>query len=125
MHKIKFSTNWNNKLECEVFTTFRIHYPGKYYVGNLCEIWLRSSLVCKARIEAIHVLKLEKVTPFMAYIDTGYGLDDFEKIVESMYGRRFDVRQVNFALILLKKIKEKPLSLFTDKAFTNADDDED
>lgn len=30
MNTLNFSKNWNNKLDCKVFTTLRLHNPNKY-----------------------------------------------------------------------------------------------
>ncbi len=42
-NKIKFSFNWNNKLENKAFTTIRIHNPNKYKTGNMYEIELNET----------------------------------------------------------------------------------
>lgn len=37
---IKFSYNWNQKLNCKAFTTIRIHNDGKYVVGEIYNVYL-------------------------------------------------------------------------------------
>ena len=33
MKEIRFSYNWNNKLNCHSYTTIRIHNPSKYEIN--------------------------------------------------------------------------------------------
>jgi len=40
---IKFSYNWNNKLENKAFTTIRIHNPKKYIAGKAFNIELNGT----------------------------------------------------------------------------------
>ena len=87
MHSIKFSQQWNNKMLCQAFSTFRIWNPEKYVIGRVFVPYLLD----KAHERDITVLvaatpvMLKDITPAMAYLDTGYDLPDFLKILHTMY----------------------------------------
>lgn len=92
---IKFSTNWNNKLECKHFTTLRIsskymdqnhilvEYKGKYKVGSIIET---------------RQIKLWSLNEFMCRLDTGYSLKETFDIIGKMYN--FDPVRENRTLYL-------------------------
>jgi len=107
-----FKTNWNSKLNCQAFTTFRIHNKNKYQVGKIHKITLDGKFKKFARIEQVIKVKLTNVTNMMAYIDTGYPLKDFIKIVEKMY-KGHDISQLEFCFILfVTESQEKQGKLF-------------
>lgn len=101
--KIVFSYNWNNKLNCKAYTTFCL-YNGKYQIGKTYQIFLKDQHLYNAVIEDIKVLKLDQVNSFIAYIDTGYSVEEFKNIVKKMYGTKAETSL--FCLILLKKIEK-------------------
>lgn len=37
---IRFSYNWNNKLNCKAFTTIRLHSPERYFLGAKFNVYL-------------------------------------------------------------------------------------
>lgn len=104
-HSITFSTNWNKKLDCQAFTTFRVHNPAKYAQGIECDIILKGEVIAKAVIIGVRTLKLEQINEFIAYLDTGYSVKDFKKIVRTMYKGK-DVNSMKFDFVLLKKIED-------------------
>lgn len=83
-----FTSNWNHKLWCDVFSTFR-HNSKKYDVGNLKSIIHRRSdgdhYITDAEIIYNQPCRLDDVDELFARIDTGYGLEDFKKIIHTMY----------------------------------------
>jgi len=83
-----FTTNWNHKLWCDVFSTFR-HNSQKYNVGNLKSIIHRRSdgdhYITDAEIIYNEPCRLDDVNELFARLDTGYGLEDFKKIIHTMY----------------------------------------
>lgn len=102
--KINFSHNWNNKLDCKAYTTFRIYNASKYQIGKTYKIYLKNQYLHDAVSIDIKILKLDKVNSFISYIDTGYSVDEFKNIVRKMYGEKAETSQ--FCLILLKKIEK-------------------
>jgi len=50
MRQVKFSTNWNNKLDCRCFTTIRLKNPSKHKLNEVYAILLKNSVHKKARL---------------------------------------------------------------------------
>ncbi len=109
METIKFNTNWNNKLSCHSFTTFRIHNPKKFIKGNKYRIELKAGKqtthIADAMIIDIKIMNLTSVNNFIAHIDTGYDMIAFQKLVRTMYKnmvKDFDTQQWDFILLTKK-----------------------
>jgi hypothetical protein len=98
---IKFSYNWNNKLNCKVYTTFRL-FNEKYQYNKRYKIYLKEEHIHDAIIEDMKIMKLDQINRFIAGIDTGYSVKEFKNIVLKMYGEK--AKTANFLFILLKKI---------------------
>lgn len=102
LKRIDFNYNWNNKLGCNAFTTFRVFNPEKYILDEEYDIYLKNQFVCKAKIIRIKILKLNEINSFISYIDTGYSEEEFKEIVKKMYP---GADNKTFMFILLKKTK--------------------
>ena len=100
METINFSTNWNNKLTNKAFTTIRIHNECKYVAGADYQIALKNKQLGVATIKKIHVLKVNQLTPFMCYLDTGYSVPETINIIGRMYPN-IDLNNVYFDFCLL------------------------
>lgn len=103
---LNFSTNWNQKLYTDCFTTFRPNYP-IYVVGQRFDAVLNGTQSF-GEVEVIgkKLMKLNQVDEFTARLDTGYSLAEFQKIVKTMYKNKFeDIDNLQFCLLLIKKIK--------------------
>lgn len=99
--RIDFSFNWNNKLNCKSYTTFRMK-SDKYKVGEVYSIYLKNQYLHDAECIDIKYLTLDKVNNYTSYIDTGYSVDEFKNIVKRMYKEKADTSV--FCLLLLKKL---------------------
>ena len=99
---IKFSTNWNHKLDCNYFTTIRL-YGKKYSIGKTFEVQLKDNHFCNAVVQDMYVTKLEQLNDFNCYLDTGYSKLETENIFRKMYPT-VDFATTNLIIILLKKI---------------------
>lgn len=109
MHTLKFSYNWNKKLFCNCFTSFRIFNDKKYQIGHQYNILLKVKNVYKKIFEAelinIIVFKLDEIPEYFARIDTGYSKQEFISLVEKMYiNSAIDVHTARFMFLLLKKV---------------------
>lgn len=101
MDKLIFSYNWNNKLDCKAFSTIRIFQPERHYVGKEVELMLKDKRIGIGTYVAIKPFLLEKMTTFMAYIDTGYSLEECKGIIQRMYPTvDFSYKQLAYILIL-------------------------
>ena len=103
---INFSTNWNNKLDCMAFTTIRLKNSAKYQIGKKYEIHLKNTLKKRARIEDIKTIYFDQINQYIAYIDTGYSLEEVKKILIKMYPK-INVQTQPFYFILLKSLPKK------------------
>lgn len=102
MDIIKFSTNWNNKLDCKCFTTIRL-MSKKYAISNVYDIELKNVLHSRAQIVNICYTILDNLNDFNCYLDTGYSVEETKNIFKKMYPA-IDFTVTNLAIILLKKL---------------------
>lgn len=108
LEDINFSQNWNNKLSCECFSTFRMHNPNKYYVGAIRNINLKTKRIKQAIIKSLHTLKLSEVTEGMALIDTALTKAEFQLMINTMYKKivtNFETQLWDF--MILRTLKEE------------------
>lgn len=82
---IRFSYNWNNKLENKAFTTLRIHNPKKYILGNAYQIELEGKIKGMAVLHSKRILSVEQLNDFICYLDTGYNRTEAKNILQRMY----------------------------------------
>ncbi len=106
---LKFSFNWNKKLDCETaFSTIRLK-SGKYYLGAKFHYWLeeRGEVTKKgfATVVYVHHLKIEQITEAMARLDTGYSRDKCIDMIKTMYKnivKNWDTQELTF-MVLVKE----------------------
>lgn len=103
MQKLEFSYNWNKKLDCKAFTTIRLYNPDRYFVGQQFELTLKGIVIGKAKVVAVKSFLLSKLTEYMAYIDTGYSLEECMGIIRRMYPQ-VDLETQPFHFVLLLKL---------------------
>jgi len=101
---IQFSYNWNNKLGCKSYTTIRLKSE-RYKIGNTYNIYLKGLEQIEAKIINIKEFKLKDLNDYMAYLDTGYGVEETKLIIHRMY-KNISEDQI-FYFILLSKTKLK------------------
>lgn len=104
--KINFSYNWNNKLDCLMYTTIRLRNDNKYKNGQIYEITFKDKPHSRAIIIAIKHFKLDQINEFIAGLDTGYSVEECVNIIQKMYpGMEWEYQQLS--LILLKKVDQQ------------------
>jgi len=97
---VKFSHNWNRKLDNGFFTTIRkpeVHF--KYYSLRLNEkfdVLLNGKLYCQAMLLDSNVKSIDEITPELLVLDTG--TTDYKKLFE-----RFGVK-TDCCLLLFKRL---------------------
>ncbi len=102
--QINFSYNWNNKLNCNSFTTIRLEDNEKYIIGKLYQILLNKTINSDANIISIKSFYLTQLNDFIAYIDTGYNKEECTKIMKTMYKNvNFQTKKLSFILLLKTK----------------------
>lgn len=107
MEKLEFSTNWNNKLSNDYFTTIRI--SGRLKKGDIVEVIDRG--VGKGMYEVIDVrrMKLADINDWIGFLDTGYSGEETQQIFRKMYKKvtDWDTRPMYWYLIGKKKHGKK------------------
>ena len=119
---LKFSYNWNNKLNCNSFTTLRLRNDNKYYPGAKVHIWFGNTYKGKATIVGIHFYTLDKINEFVARLDTGYSAEECREIIMKMYKDKPNInwatQQLAFCLVVYDKRANKP-ELFVEYEIQN------
>ena len=107
---LKFSTNWNNKLDCNSFTSLRL--SNTWYQGQNIAIQFKEKWATGKIIDA-RSIKCSQVNLFIAKLDTGYNVSETLGILGKMYN--FDPytndKMLNFLLV------EKTSNWYSDKNF--------
>lgn len=103
---IKFSQNWNLKLNCAAFTTFRLHVDNNHYQpGKLIDVYMKAKngaisfpddankyiLIGTAEIVSKQLVKHKDITDAMAVIDCGYKRQYLQGLLKRMYKPKFDI----------------------------------
>jgi hypothetical protein len=103
LEAIPFAKNWNQKLDCEVFTTLRPLQPKKYKPGKHYVITLNGERIGVAVCLDVKVLKLGDLNEWQARLDTGMSREEAVNLLHSFY----PVANYDFMLnwVLLKNIR--------------------
>ncbi|MCA0447675.1 MAG: hypothetical protein LCH54_15745 [Bacteroidetes bacterium] len=106
--QIKFTTNWNNKLACNCFTTIRPWNPDVYKIGTTYLIRHTDKNKSrdlmdpfKAELIAGNSFPLEKLPEISAALDTGYDRMKTMDIMRKMYE---NADSILFGIYLLRKV---------------------
>jgi len=109
METIKFTFNWNKKLETDNFTTIRLENPRKYKLGEVYSIVLVKKGISKSlgegKIIEICLIKLHQLKKINCYQDTGYGLEATQDIIRKMYPGK-DWTKQGIYYMLIQKVKD-------------------
>jgi hypothetical protein len=108
---LKFSFNWNNKLNCEAFSTIRLN-SNKYQVGKKLAILLTENklerVFGEAEIVYVKTFLLKDLNEPMARLDTGYSKQECTKLIEKIYSRsRIDLNKSLLAFVVLSYNNQK------------------
>lgn len=101
---INFIKNWNNKLDCEVFSTFR-PLSNKYHVGTQYIINERTSKRVPFMATCIMTINFpfNDIPLYLIYLDTGLDRKGFYTLMNRFYGDKLE--QMAFTFILLRRNK--------------------
>lgn len=104
--QLKFTYNWNNKLDCVCFTTLRL--SGNWEEGMEVDVWLKGKDGWIAKGPAVILDKktfhLNSINEFIARLDTGYSAEQCKTIVRKMYKKENPLMD----LLLLKYVGKGP-----------------
>ena len=112
--KLEFTQNWNGKLNCNAFTTLRLHNPTKYAVGAIKQIYLRGVWKGNARVIQVNRIKLSEISLFISKLDTGLDPEPLRQMLRTMYKNRpginWEIQLIDFCLLeYIKESKEPKL----------------
>lgn len=103
MKELRFSFNWNGKLDCKAFITIRL--SGRFEINDRVKIIFKEK-----EFEAIvldkKVMKMNKINEWVAYLDTGYDGAECRKILERMYknkGINWETQPIYYYLLRREK----------------------
>ena len=108
--ELKFTHNWNNKLYNKAFTTIR--QSDRFNVGDRVNIILNGQCIKVASIKAKKRYRIKDMTEAMAYIDTGYPLEETLDIISKMFGCEKISPDAYFYWYLVAPHKAEQLELF-------------
>jgi isoleucyl-tRNA synthetase len=98
---LKFSYNWNNKLDCHAFTTIRLRNDLKYSFGKIFDIAFQDKPNGSAVVLEVKHFYLHQLTEFMARVDTGYSKEQCDNVIRTMYPKvDFTNQQLSFILLV-------------------------
>lgn len=110
MDQLKFSSNWNNKLRCNVFSTIRkpspIHRTGRT-VNVIVDAKGKITQYGKGRYLSVKTFYMYELTESAALLDSGLPKQQLIAALSKMY--KFSVKeieQMQFIYILVERIKE-------------------
>ncbi len=115
METIKFSENWNNKLDGDYFTTIRLYNKEKFdYYYELFEkkeevaIMLKDKEKCIAKIIDLEVRMMRDIPSFSVIVDVGADRMTFDKLMESMYHKKpeWNGNFTRMIVLCIQKVQE-------------------
>lgn len=83
--RLDFLENWNGKLNCQCFTTIRLHNPIKNCVGAVKQIYLKDRYKGDAKVMHCVPLTLDKINLAMAKLDSGLLPDELRARIRERY----------------------------------------
>lgn len=112
IERIEFTTNWNGKLNCNSFTTMRLHNPVKYCVGAIKQIYLQGVWKGNAKIIEVRRIYLREINRFIAKLDTGLSPEDCRQLFRTMYKNRpginWETQLIDLCLLEYTKESKEP-----------------
>ena len=106
--RMEFDENYNNKLNCNCFTTIRLHAPTKNAVGAIKQIYLKGIWKGNAKIMGVASIRLDQINPTVAKLDADMSPDELRRLLKDCYKNRpginWDTQLMDY--IVLEYIKE-------------------
>ena len=91
MQELRFSDNWNNKLDCNAFTTLRL--SDRFNIGDKVNILLKNKPMGQGEIIGKKCFDIKDINDFIGYIDTGYDGAETKKILQRMYPLHLEIQE--------------------------------
>jgi len=131
MNKTKFSVNWNQKLNCNFFTTIRLRNDAYYYKSAQSAIFMKAT--CKvqdnrfpeekdyyflfnAEVVSVENCPLDKLPEHLCYTDTGYDKQKCTNMLRTMYKNNPKASEnPEMSIIVFKRVWDKKETVVEDK----------
>lgn len=106
-NSIKFSYNWNNKLNCNFFTTIRKVNP-MHKIGEVYQIMINETPVFTAKIIHLSRCHVENLSESQCLQDTGYAKAETRAMLAKMH--HIDITCIDdFEINLIYLMREHPI----------------
>ena len=101
---LKFSNNWNNKLNCVYFTTLRL--SNRFNIGHTVKVEFKEHSFY-AEVVGKRTLTMKMLNEFICGIDTGYSVAETEDLLQRMYHEVSDWSNQPIYFYLLRRVKNE------------------
>jgi len=112
MEELKYNTNWNNKLDCPIHSTIRLHNNKKYQVGKQFKETLKGIEKNIVEVVEIRTGTLKIIPSYVFRQDTGLTEKETIDMIRTMYKNflinenPIDFETQQFDVIYLKIVKK-------------------
>ena len=105
MRVFNFSHNWNNKLDCNQFSTIRLRNDYKNVVGDIAQVKYKHETF-NVQVVYISHFPFSKLNDGMTRIDMDLPIDKARTVLERMYSKKVpNINKQQFSFIVLKKLR--------------------
>jgi hypothetical protein len=105
--EIPYSKNWNNKLQCEVYTTIRVWNPTKYQKGRTFHAMLNGKLHHTGTIEDVRKIFFKDMHDWVTRLDANLSSEEFKNMMRKMYQAKLNpdttIEETPFIWVLCKR----------------------
>ena len=101
MKELKFSHNWNNKLENDCFTTIRLSKT--YNINDNVRVAYKGIINRECTIIGKWIVKINQLSEYTCRLDTGYSKEDTIRLILAMYKHIGITDNDNICVYLLKR----------------------
>lgn len=103
---LEFSQNWNNKLDCDAFTTVRQYNIEKQRAGTLFLVVLKKEPVCLAKVIRCMPMRLQDINDALAFVDCGHNAEYLRSVLRTMYKHKVpNLDTAQFAHLTLQVVE--------------------
>lgn len=100
---LNFDENYNGKLNCVCFTTFRLHDQVQNAVGAKKQVYLKGVFKGEAKIMSVSTMRLDQINVWASKLDAGMLPGAFCKLIKELYKDRrninWDYQLMDFLLL--------------------------
>lgn len=113
--RLEFEQNWNNKLNCNSFTTIRLHDPRKYCIDAVMSVYLKGIWKGDAKVIDVKTISLDQMNNYISLLDLGLCPDKAKETIRSLYKKQpyvnWQTQQLDLVLLgYIKDSKEPKLN---------------